>query len=280
MNKKMIIESLLGMVIGGVAMFTFLHLIPKELLLKFYPKGDFETFAFFVSLLVGPFFAIALHELGHLTAGFLQKHQLQLFVVAFFGLKRENQRVRLFFNKEMQYFGGISATSPINLVGNLKIQFARILGAGPLFSLLFGGVFLFLFYYFDSAWNGFNGIVGLISIALFFATTIPSKSGLFFTDRKRLQRLLNKGKVGEIELALLQASFQMLLDQNAKNLEINKLQLIQTDTEPVVQFWGFFFEYAYYKDHQNTEKAASLKNNLLNYQTLIPKGIWKSLAID
>jgi hypothetical protein len=45
----------------------------------------------------------------------------------------------------MQYFGGISATSPINLEGNLKIQFARILGAGPLFSLLFGGVFLFLF---------------------------------------------------------------------------------------------------------------------------------------
>ena len=98
-------------------MFTFLHLIPKELLLKFYPKGDFETFAFFVSLLVGPFFAIALYELGHLTAGLLQKHQLQLFVVAFFGLKRENQRVRLFFNKEMQYFGGISATSPINLEG-------------------------------------------------------------------------------------------------------------------------------------------------------------------
>ena len=46
MNKKMIIESLLGMVIGGVTMFTFLHFIPKELLLKFYPKGDFETFAF------------------------------------------------------------------------------------------------------------------------------------------------------------------------------------------------------------------------------------------
>jgi len=45
----------------------------------------------------------------------------------------------------MQYFGGISATSPINLEGNLKIQFARILGAGPLFSLLFGGAFLFLF---------------------------------------------------------------------------------------------------------------------------------------
>jgi hypothetical protein len=280
MKSKTLKDSLIGLTMGMGIMLGAYYLIPKELILKLSPDSPLENLIFFSSIILCPIFAIFLHELGHLMAGLIQGFKLQLFVVAFLGIKREDGKVKFYFNKELQFFGGIAATSPPKVTNNLKKQFAYILIAGPLFSLIFGALFLLLFSKTDSMFNASLGITGIISSGLFLATTLPAKSGVFFTDRKRMQRLLDKGRIGDIEYSFLKTTSQLLIDSHYKNISLEDLKLIQSDEEPIIQFWGNYYEFKYFEEMGDEEKALSIKNNLSQYKELIPQAIWKSLSIN
>jgi hypothetical protein len=280
MNNKTFKDSLIGLVLGMAIMLSAYYLIPKETTLKLFPKSPLETVVFISSVILCPFIAILLHELGHLLAGLIQGFKLQLFVVAFLGIKRVDDKVVFYFNKDLQFFGGIAATSPQKITNYLKKQFAYILIAGPLSSLIFGLLFLFLFKTTDSIFNSSTGIIGIISSGLFLATTLPSKSGVFFTDRKRMQRLLDKGRVGEIEYSFLKTTSQLLIDAHYKNISLEDLKIIQSDDEPIIQFWGNYYEFKYFEEIGNQDMTLTIKNHLNNYKEQIPKTIWKSLSIN
>ena len=280
MNNKTFKDSLIGLVLGMAIMLSAYFLIPKETILKLFPKSPVETIVFISSVILCPFIAILLHELGHLLAGLIQGFKLQLFVVAFLGIKRVDDKVVFYFNKDLQFFGGIAATSPQKITNYLKKQFAYILIAGPLSSLVFGLIFLFLFKTTDSIFNSSIGIIGIISSGLFLATTLPSKSGVFFTDRKRMQRLLDKGRVGEIEYSFLKTTSQLLIDAHYKNISLEDLKIIQSDDEPIIQFWGYYYEFKYFEEIGNQDMILTIKNHLNNYKEQIPKTIWKSLSIN
>jgi hypothetical protein len=280
MKNKTLRDSLIGLLLGVSIMLTCYMLIPKGLLLKIFPDSPLESFIFYTSVVVCPFIALFFHEAGHLLAGLLQQFKLQLFVVTFLGLKREDGKVKFFLNKEWQYFGGVAATSPVKITDDLRKQFAIILIAGPISSLFFGVISIAWLVYTDTMFNSSAALLGIISIGLFLATTLPGKSGIFFTDRKRMQRLLDKGKTGEIELCYVQTASQLLIDHHYKNLSIDRLRLIQSDIEPVVQFWGYYFEYKHSEEMGESEKSALIRQRLLSYQTLIPSTIWKSLSIQ
>jgi hypothetical protein len=280
MNNKTFKDSLIGLVLGMAIMLSAYLLIPKETILKLFPKSPVETIVFISSVILCPFIAILLHELGHLLAGLIQGFKLQLFVVAFLGIKRVDDKVVFYFNKDLQFFGGIAATSPQKITNYLKKQFAYILIAGPLSSLIFGLLFLFLFKTTDSIFNSSIGIIGIISSGLFLATTLPSKSGVFFTDRKRMQRLLDKGRVGEIEYSFLKTTSQLLIDAHYKNISLEDLKIIQSDDEPIIQFWGYYYEFKYFEEIGNQDMILTIKNHLNNYKEQIPKTIWKSLSIN
>lgn len=280
MNSKTLKDSLIGLIMGMGIMLGAYYLIPKESILKLFPSSPLETLVFFSSVILCPFFAILLHELGHLMAGLIQGFKLQLFVVAFLGIRREEDKVTFYFNKELQFFGGIAATSPPKITNNLKKQFAYILIAGPLSSLIFGALFLFLFSITDSVFNASLGITGIISSGLFLATTLPTKSGVFFTDRKRMQRLLDKGRIGDIEYAFLKTTSQLLIDSHYKNISLEDVKMIQSDEEPIIQFWGHYYAFKYFEEIGDEEKVLAIKKKLHLYQEIVPNAIWKSLMVE
>ncbi len=280
MNNKTFKDSLIGLVLGIAIMLSAYYLIPKETILKLFPKSPVETIVFISSVILCPFIAILLHELGHLLAGLIQGFKLQLFVVAFLGIKRVDDKVVFYFNKDLQFFGGIAATSPQKITNYLKKQFAIILIAGPLSSLIFGILFLFLFKTSDSIFNSSIGIVGIISSGLFLATTLPSKSGVFFTDRKRMQRLLDRGRIGEIEYSFLKTTSQFLIDTHYKNISLEDLKIIQSDEEPIIQFLGYYYEFKYLEEIGNQDMALTIKKHLDNYKEFVPKTIWENLSIN
>jgi hypothetical protein len=279
MNNKTFKDSLMGLFLGMAIMLSAYYLIPKESLLKILPNSSLETIIFFGSIIVCPFIAIFIHELGHLFAGLIQGFKLQLFVVAILGIKRVDDKIKIYFNKELQFFGGIAATSPLQISKNLKNQFAFILITGPIFSLIFGILLIVLFNKTDSVFNSSIGITGVISIGLFFATTLPNKSGVFFTDRKRMQRLLDNGRTGEIEYSFIKTSSQLLIDSHYKNISIEDLKMIQSDEEPIIQFWGHYYELKHFEDVGSEEMALPIKNKLDQYKEIVPQNIWKSLGI-
>ncbi len=279
MNNKTVKDSLIGLFLGMAVMLSAYYLIPKESLIKILPNSSLETTIFIGSVVLCPFIAIFIHELGHLLAGLIQGFKLQLFVVAILGIKRVDHKIEFYFNKELQFFGGIAATSPLEISKNLKKQFAFILIAGPLFSLIFGILLILLFNLTDSVFNSSIGITGVISIGLFFATTLPNKSGVFFTDRKRMQRLLDNGRTGEIEYSFIKASSQLLIDNHYKNISIEDLKMIQSDEEPIIQFWGHYYEFKHFEDIGNEEMALTIKSKLYHHKEIVPQNIWKSLGI-
>jgi hypothetical protein len=66
--------------------------------------------------------------------------------------------------------------------------------AGPITSLLFG-LLCFLLVIPLGKPSGITVFTGeAISLGIFIDAMIPSKPGMFFTDRKRYQRLVNLGK--------------------------------------------------------------------------------------
>lgn len=280
MRNKALIESIVGLVVGGSIVGLLYYIIPQEKLNAMLPDTQRETIFFLLTVINGPFVAIFIHELGHLLMGLFQGYQLQLFIVGLLGVHRKDNKIRFFLNRNLQFFGGVAATSPTEITTKIKYEYANILIAGPLFSLVFGFVLVvgsnFVLHSFSFAF----AFTGIISLGLFLVTVVPNKSGIFFTDRKRVQRLLNNDRVGEIELAFITSSSKILIENGYRNLSLQDLRLLQSDNEWNVKFWGFYYEYQYQLENGNLGMADKLKAKLILYKDLIPNTLWSSLFFN
>ncbi|MEO7212469.1 M50 family metallopeptidase [Mucilaginibacter sp.] len=231
--------------------------------------------------IVALFIAIAVHELGHLLTGLAQGFRFELFIVGLLGIKREDGRIKVYFNKDLGMMGGVAATMPVQQSAENRKKFARLVIAGPLASLFFGvaGI-LIAIYCSQGLARGFWTVAGACSLALVLATTLPTKTGIFFTDSARYQRLISKGKAGAIEEAMLAMMAQYTVDNSAKNIDIEHARLLQTDDEKFMRFWGYYYEYYYYKDNLLIAEAAEAKEKLVAEKSSVSNQIWKALKID
>jgi len=193
------------------------------------------TGIFLIALLM-----LGLHELGHLLTGLAQGFRFAIFVVGPLGVKREEEKIKWYFNTNLGHFGGIAATTPINIDPANAQKFARVIIAGPLTSLLGGIVLVGLSTLLDTPWNIIIFTGGLVSLMLFLATTIPSKTGPFFTDRKRYQRLTRPGKAQQVELATLRIMGQYAQDESYQNVDPADINILLEDEEPFMRYSGWF----------------------------------------
>jgi len=186
------------------------------------------------------FATLAVHELGHLITGMLQGFKFQLFVVGPFGVKRKEDRINSYFNTNLAHYGGIAATSPADDHPDNAKKFGRIILAGPIASLLFAIICLTAASqaYGDLGFMFFTG--GILSIGIFYATTIPSQTGMFFTDRKRYQRLITPGPDQDIEMAILRMPGKYSQENSYSNVSKADLQIMIEDPTPFIKFFGLF----------------------------------------
>ncbi|RYU92067.1 M50 family peptidase [Mucilaginibacter terrigena] len=247
-----------------------------------FPKGHKPNgFLFLLLTIIAIFSTLAIHELGHLLTGLAQGFRFELFVVGLLGIKRENNKVKIYLNKDIGMMGGIAATVPVQQSPDNRKKFARMVIAGPAASLLFGIVaFLLTIYCTSGAGRGFWMVSGACSLGLVLATTLPSKSGIFFTDRARFQRLISKGEAGAIEEAMLSLIAQSTIDNSAKNIDLNQARLLQTDDEAFMRFWGYYYEYQYYKDNRLQNETDAAKQKLVAVKGDMSPAVWKALQID
>jgi hypothetical protein len=247
-----------------------------------FPKGDKPNgFLFLLLTITALFVTFAIHELGHLLTGLAQGFRFELFVVGLLGIKRDNNAIKIYLNKDLGMMGGIAATVPVQQSPANRKKFARMVIAGPVASLLFGIVaFLMIMYSTGGAARGFWIVASACSLGLVLATTLPSKTGIFFTDRARFQRLISKGKAGAVEEAMLSLIAQSTIDSSAKNIELSQARLLQTDDEAFMRFWGYYYEYQHYKDNQLENEAATSKLKLVSVKGDISPAVWKALQID
>lgn len=197
-------------------------------------------FLMIMGIVLMTFLVLAVHELGHLVTGLICGFRFELFIVGPLGVKRENGRINIYLNQNLAYYGGLAATSPIDDDKENAQKFAKVLLAGPIASVLFA-IVCFVVAYLVSMPLGIIFYGGAAtSIAVFFATTIPSKTGVFFSDRKRYQRLVTPGKDQEVELAILSIMGKFSKDDSYKNIESKDIEILIADDVPFVKYYGLF----------------------------------------
>jgi hypothetical protein len=234
---------------------------------------------FSVILVAGLFIPLAVHELGHLAAGLIQGFRFELFVVGLLGIKRTQKGISIYLNKNVGMMGGIAATVPTTNSDTNKRKFGWVVLAGPITSLVFAIVCFALLPISNTTFQWFWLIAGACSFSLCLATTLPTKSGVFFTDRARFQRLISKGKAGESEEALLSIIAQTTIDNSSKNIALRHARTLQNDEEAFMRFWGYYYEYHFYLDNEIDDKAIEAKARLIEQKSSIPKQMWKALKI-
>lgn len=185
-------------------------------------------------------FVLFIHELGHVVMGLLQGFRFELLVVGLLGIKREEEKIKIYFNKNFGYYGGLGLVVPKDdSSDNLKI-YANILLAGPIASIVFAVMCFFMVSYLANPFGIIVFTAGIASFGIFLATTIPSRSGMFYTDRKRYQRLMTPGKDQEVELAMLTILGSYAMNQSYKDIKKEVFDVLITDNDPFVKHYGLF----------------------------------------
>lgn len=278
--KKNIISALLGALLSlGVFALAYFFLDQSHID-KFLPRNKIEAIIYFPMLIIAPLSALAIHELGHLLTGLALGQKLKLFVVAFFGIKDEDGKAKVFFNKNLSYFGGVAATAPKTEKDINPQSFSTILIAGPIFSFVYCIVCLLAFLQFDTYLNSFFALSALISFGLFLATTLPEKSGIMFTDRKRFQRLNTKGITQNVEIAMYELISKGIIENSFKSIDIDKTAILDKDNDTTTKFWAAYLRFMYFKENGLTEQETEAFQKLTTFKTEIPKSIWNTLIIE
>jgi hypothetical protein len=201
------------------------------------------------------FIVLMVHELGHLIAGLAQGFDLTIFIVGPLGIKKENGKTEIYLNTNLMLAGGIAGTTPVDDHPSNGDRFRRVAIAGPMMSLVFSAICLSL------AWRVGNfpsfpaGLFllggGFLSIGIFFATTLPAKSGVHYTDRMRYQRLMMPGKTQDIELATLRIMGSYRQHDSYRHISKSDFDLLIADDDPTNRYFGYFNLLCYQLEVEN-----------------------------
>jgi hypothetical protein len=248
-NKKQYISLILILffcTLGGYLLGTWLG--KNDIATEFLMASKEDLWIIIPGIILMMILILVIHEAGHLIMGLLMGFKFQLFVVTFLGIRKDEEGpIKIYFNKDLNMFGGAASTVPTEDDSGNARKFALTVIAGPLFSLLFAGVFLLFALYSIQPFKVILISGAFFSLIIFLATTLPSKTGIFYTDRKRFQRLISKGKSRQVELALLKAIGLQMSGKSITNLEMSEIEAMKSDDSPILKYTGFYYEHQYWK---------------------------------
>jgi hypothetical protein len=228
----------------ALATILFLILIKLSNVIEFAKNMKVETQEDKIILIIGVIiimhFVLFIHELGHVVMGLLLGFRFELLVVGLLGIKREEEKIKIYLNKNFGYYGGLGLTVPKDDSADNLRKFANILLAGPIASIVFAVICFFMVNHLPNPYGVIVFTAGLASFGIFLATTIPSRSGMFYTDRKRYQRLMTPGKDQEVELAMFSILGNYVKNQSYKDIKKEVFDVLITDNDLFVKHYGLF----------------------------------------
>ena len=228
----------------ALATILFLILIKLSNVIEFAKNMQVETQNDKIILIIGVIitmhFVLFIHELGHVVMGLLQGFRFELLVVGLLGIRREKEKIKIYLNKNFGYYGGLGLTVPKDDSSDNVRKFANVLLAGPIASIVFAVMCFFIVNYLANPYGVIVFTAGLASFGIFLATTIPSRSGMFYTDRKRYQRIMTAGKDQDVELAMLTVLGSFVKNQSYKDIKKEVFDVLITDNDLFVKHYGLF----------------------------------------
>ncbi len=232
-------------------------------------KYAMRTLSSILMAVLSYFIVVSIHELGHILAGLCHGFKFHLFVIGPIGLKRNEQdKVVLYLERNPALWGGICAVFPkTSDPGNFKV-FARVVIAGPLFSLVFGGISLFLFFLID---HPFLLLLGAMAVAISISNLIPSRSGAFYSDGGRWLRMVRNTKARAVELALFNVVQSVVAHQSCAHINIADTEPLTDSEDHREQYIGHLYAMNYYREHDCSTMEEQHRLELRNLEPKVPK---------
>jgi Peptidase family M50 len=240
--------------------------------------GDFQWSVWhLLSLSMLYFLALGMHEMGHFLAGWAQGFRFDLFVLGFLWIKRtDSGKIVCYFNLDWQTFGGMVSMSPLKDSPDMTVRMARMVLAGPLFSGVLGLLCLGLCWFLPPNLFFLSFCLGLFSFAVLIVTTLPSRTGGFYTDRKRYQRLTGKGPEAEIEQAVARANALKMSGASLKEMPEEELAKITHDKSPIFRLLGYVYLYEY---HLGDEvRTTNIQQEIIKLKQSTPKVVYEAVV--
>lgn len=237
---------------------------------------DVLIFIFFA--IISFILASATHELGHVLTGLMVGFRFHLFVAGPLGVKRdENDRVVVYFEKDISLWGGMAATLPKEADQCNYKKFGRVLLGGPLASIVFGMVSLIPGVLIDQI---FLILFGTMSIGIGTVSLIPMRNGAFYTDGGRWLRMHKNESTKAVEMAIWNLTQNAVIQGNYINANLDEILILKNDGDARTQYLGHYFAYQYYKDNQDDENTNKEKAALEGLRGKVPKQMVTMFKVD
>lgn len=279
-----ILCGLVGYFGSSILLTPFLEGVKDQISLS-----QFQKILIIPGALIMMWFAIAIHELGHLLTGFAQKFKFLLYVVGPLWVSRSRQNIEVKWNPYPALWGGLAATIPADFKAEgLKNKMIKIVWGGPLASLglmILGLLALLVWGIPKSSWlQWLYLMLGFLSVGsglIFLLTLIPFESGGFKSDGARIRNLSSKGPKADREEALLYLTAAMYGGIRPGEWEPKWLQAISTVSDGSAQdIAAYQMQFYHNLDLKHFDKAApwlsKLKEQLHNY----PQAFIKYVLMD
>ncbi len=209
-----------------------------------------------------------------LKAGF----KFYMFVAGPFGLKRtDDDRIKLYLEKDISLWGGIGATVPTNDSSDNYKKFGHVLLGGPIASLVFGMLWLPLGLYTK---NDLFLLLGIIPLSMGVVSLIPLRNGAFYTDGGRWLRMHRNGKTQAVELALWNLMQKSLVQGSYKKVNFDDIMTLKDDEDTRTKYVGHYYAYCFFKDNKDIVNMEKERTELERLRGKVPKQMVTMYSID
>lgn len=264
---------------GGIR--TEGHRAPPETIEKRRTKMD-RIILFAVTIgqaLITYFTAAVIHEGGHVVAGLIQGWRFDMMVVGPLKLYRaEDGKVKLGIEKDISLWGGVGGTIPPVKTEKRMKQYAAILLAGPMASVILGAVFCIIWLL--GCRSIFVTLMALVPIGMGIACMIPGvKTGILYNDGTRCSRILKGGKTAAEEEAIFDAVMLRLYD-NESLYDEKGIEIMTASKDAEIRYLGHYYGYLNAKEEKDDEKVQFRLCSMKEMEDKVPSFIKTICAVS
>lgn len=176
------------------------------------------------------------HEVGHLIGGRLAGFRFVLLVVGPLHVEREGERLRWRLNRSLAMAGGLALSIPTD-AGDSRQGTALMVAAGPVASVILGGLSMAAASAAPGGWSDLALFVGVTSLVIALVTMWPAQMGGSLTDGARLLRLARGGPAAEREAAIFAVIAQTTLGVRPRDWDPAAAATLEasTDADPLAE---------------------------------------------
>lgn len=230
--------------------------------------------------IIGIIVSLYIHEFGHVFVGILYRWKLLYFVVGPIKFYRSDLKgsIKIGIETNILHWFGMGATVPRKKTSkNLKI-WARVLLAGPVFSLIGSAAFFGCAFVYKSF---ALLMIGLVSLAIGLFNLVPSKlrTGLFYNDGTRSKRIKGGGAAADEEAAIMSIIEKSVVFGEEAVYENEDCVALTGSSDPIYQYYGYYILYSS-AVHHDRDAADTYRMQMEQLKKAVPKAVVNMFSMD